>query len=239
MRLRLRFTLRTLLLIPLLFALTMAGVWWWPKSQPLSINEEFYTGHYRGLGLTNGTSFFGKRFFRLVVQDGKCGYWEVDYGEPGYNAYRGFYPDGVCREEGECFVEINGGIEDPAPDSSNVRWGKYYKPDGTLDSEVVNGTGTQTFWYPNGTKRWELVLRDYARLRHSMWFDNGQLSQTQHYVDGEVDGKFESFHKNGTVRLQGEYANGDREGVWTRFDENGKVTSIEDYSVSPPKITRP
>ena len=113
MRLRIRFTIRTLLLVPLLLALTMSVFWWWPKSQTLSISEDF-TGYYRGLGLTNGKSFFGKRFVRLVVQDGECGYWEVDYDAPGYNAYRGFYPNGVCREEGECFVEINGGMEDPA-----------------------------------------------------------------------------------------------------------------------------
>ena len=236
---RIRFTLRTLLLIPLFVALTMAGLWWWPKSQPLSINETFYTGHYRGLGLADDTSFFGKRFFRVVVQDGPYGYWEVDFKKPGYNAYRGYYSNGICREEGECFVEMNGGQVEPAPDSHNVRFGRFFRPDGKLGSEVVNGSGIQTLWYPDGTKRWELVLRDYERVRHSVWFDNGQLSQTQHYVSGEVDGSFESFHKNGKVRLHGAYVRGDRQGIWTRFDEDGKIESIEDYSVSPPRITTP
>ena len=98
-----------------------------------------------------------------------------------------------------------------------MRSGKFYKPDGTLGSEVSNGTGTQTLWYPDGTIRWELVLRNYTRFQHSWWFDNGQLIQTQHYVDGEVDGKFEAFHRNGKVRVQGEYANGERMGVWNSF----------------------
>ena len=212
----------------------MAGLWWWPKSQPLSINREFYTGYYRGLGLTDDVGFFGKNYFRLVIDDGDSGYWEVDYRRPGFNPYRGYYPNGMCREEGECFVEINGDVLDPDPDSNNVRSGKYYRPDGTLGSEVVDGTGIQTLWFPDGTKRWELVLRDYRRVRHSIWYENGQLRQTQSYLNDAVNGDFKTFRKNGGVSLSGAYAEGNRAGVWTRFDEYGSVESTEDYSVSPP-----
>jgi hypothetical protein len=239
MRPRIRFSLRTLLLIPTFLSVGIVGIWWWPKSQPLSLNEQVLVGYYRGLGLTNEPSFIGKRFFRLVADDGECGYWEVDYISPGYNPYRGFYPNGDCREEGECLVEINGGAEDPSPDSSNVRWGKYYKPDGTLASEVANGTGMQTLWYPDGTKRWELVLLDYTRVRHSVWYDNGQLRQTQNYENGAVDGEFETFHKNGAVKLRGAYTNGNRIGIWARFDEKGNDEPVEDYSVSTPIIFNP
>lgn len=239
MRARIRFSLKKLLLVPAVVSIVLAGLWWWPKSQPLSINEDVYTGYYRGLGLSDGTGFYGKQFFRLVVDDGTNGYWEVDYSQPGYNSYCGFYPNGTCREVGECFVEINGGDLDPAPDSNDVKSGKYYKPDGTLGSEVADGTGTQTLWYLDGKKRWELVLHDYKRVQHSVWYENGQLRQTQHYLNDAVDGEFESYHENGAVSLRGAYAEGIRVGVWTRFDENGDVESVEDYSDSLPKAVTP
>jgi hypothetical protein len=209
------------------------GAWWWPKSQPLSINRSFYTGYYRGLGIRDDASYLGKQFYRLVVKDGPYGFWEVDYARPGYNPYRGYYPDGTCREVGECLVEWNGGSGDPAPDNHDVRSGKYFRPDGTLASEVVNGTGTQTLWYPDGRKRWELVLEKYQRRRHSMWYEGGQLRQTQQYVNGNVDGEFQTFHENGVIKLSGAYAEGRRVGVWTTCDEGGKVMSVENYAAAP------
>lgn len=239
MRARIRFSLKTLLLVPAVVSIVLVGLWWWPKSQPLSINEAFYTGYYRGFGLTDDGGVLGKQFFRLVIDDGNHGYWEVDYSQPGFNPYRGFYPNGVCREEGECFVEINGGALDPAPDSNDVQSGKYYKPNGTLGSEVADGTGKQTLWYLDGTKRWELVLRDHERVRHSMWYQNGQLRQTQNYLNDAVHGEFESFHENGAISLRGAYIEGNRVGVWSRFDEKGHVESIEDYSGSPAKTVTP
>ena len=65
MRARIRFSLKTLLLIPTVVSVVLAGLWWWPKSQPLSINEDVYKGYYRGLGLSDDRGFFGKQFFDL------------------------------------------------------------------------------------------------------------------------------------------------------------------------------
>lgn len=227
----------------LLGLLSLAGLvcWWWsPKSQPLSINEEAYVGFYRGLGLVPGSSVLGKQFFRVTVDDGEFGQWEVDYRRPGYNPYRGYYPSGALREEGECFVDVNEGTwNEPAPDSSDVRWGKYYRPDGTLGSEVVGGHGTQTLWNVDGSKRWELVLQNGQRVQHSIWYENGQLREIQNYREGTVDGEFTSYYPSGVVRIQGAYDRGERAGVWTRFDEDGEVVSIEDYAVSPPRNSTP
>lgn len=235
MRLKLRFSLRTFLLLPVFLFLGLLVVWAWPKSQPLSLNQSVYTGYYRGLGRHDGAGFFGKNFYRLVAEDGPYGYWEVDYSRPGYNPYRGYYPDGTLREEGECLVEINGGDGDPAPDNNDVRSGRYYRPDEALGSKVVDGTGTQTLWYPDGTLRWELVLEDCERVRHSMWHENGQLRQTQHYKNGEVDGDFKSYYENGVVELQGSYTEGRRSGVWTWYDDRGGITSTDDHTGAPLK----
>ena len=233
---KIRFTLRSLLTIPLLFAIVLAGLWWLPKSRPLSINPD-YIGHYRGLGLIKSPDFFGMHFYRISVMDGENGHCEVDCGASGYNQYRGFYPNGVCREEGECFVEMNGSLIEPVPDLHNVRSAKYYKPDGTLGSEVTDGTGTQTYWYPDGIKRWELVLDDYKRSELKTWYANGQLQKTKQFVDAKAHGEVKSFHENGQLKVQGEFANGKNVGVWIFYDESGKVTNTIDHTVTPMKIT--
>ena len=85
----LQFSLRTLLLFPALVGASLAGLWWWPKSQPLPVNKEYYRGYYRGLGLVDGPGFLGKNFFRVVVKHFDEGYWEVRFRGAGYSPYRG------------------------------------------------------------------------------------------------------------------------------------------------------
>jgi hypothetical protein len=183
---RLRFSLRFLLLVPAFVGACLAGLWWWPKSQPLSVNEQYYRGYYRGLGLSDQRGFLGKNFYRVVVQDIDEGYWEVWFREAGYSPYRGYYPNGTMREEGECLVEFVGfGGNEPVPDRHAVRWGKYYLPDGRLGSEVKNGSGIQTYWYSDGTECWELELRDFKR-RRLMWRkpDGTLFTQEEYDRDG-------------------------------------------------------
>ena len=56
-----------------------------------------------------------------------------------------------------------------------------FRPDGTLGSMVQNGSGVQTYWYPDGMIRWRLELKDYKRVRHQMWNLSGKLISEQTY----------------------------------------------------------
>ena len=181
-----QFSLRTILLLPALVGASLAGLWWWPKSQPLPVNEKYYRGYYRGLGLVDGPGFPGKDFFRVVVKHIDEGYWEVRFRGAGYSPYRGYYPNGTLREEGECRVEFYGVDQsDPCPDNHDVRWGKYYLPDGRLGSEVRDGSGVQTYWSSNATKVWELELKDFKRRRLTMWKPDGtRLTQEEYDHNG-------------------------------------------------------
>jgi len=129
-----------------------------------------YQGYYWG---NNG--FIGRHFYRIVANEGDYGYWEVEVRGAGWNRYRGYYPDGSLREEGEIDVSYRGIPPEPQPDHHNVKWGNYYRPDGTLGARVRDGTGEQILWYPNGRLRWKLVLKDYKRIAFEHWTDGGQL----------------------------------------------------------------
>ena len=239
----LRFGLRTLLLIPLMIGGLLAGIYAWPKSAVLPVNHH-YIGHYRGLGLTGEPGFFGRNYFHFTIDyrpsNPKANFWEVEFNQEGYNAFRQYYANGQLAEEGECLVEVYN-LNDPLPLFDDVRWSKCYKPDGSLGSEVKDGTGVQTGWYPNGHKSWELELRDYKRDHLRMWYENGQLSVSNDYVErddnGSFGGPYQSYFQDGTPKTKGEYF--DDRFIVTRYDETGAVVSIEDYSTSPPTITKP
>ncbi len=158
------------------------GVESWPKATPLSLNPNVFVGYYWGGGL------LGKHFYRVVANEGLYGHWEVAFrGNPGYYAYRGYYPDGTIREEGEIYVGLSGLPLEPIPNTSDVKWGNYYTPDGKLGSQVRDGTGEQKFWYPNGKLRWRLVLRDHRMVLDETWLDDGKLFSKERYGDsGQV-----------------------------------------------------
>jgi antitoxin component YwqK of YwqJK toxin-antitoxin module len=171
----------------------------------------------------------GKRYY-LVTFSHKDINLEVKYERPGHNCFKRFYPDGRLAEEGECLVELYNAGE-PIPDESDVLWSKSYKPDGTLGSEVKNGTGTQIYWNANGIKIWELELADFKRVRHSKWYANGQLQGACDYVDGSMDGPYVSYYPSGAKQTEGMCSKGHAVGKWIWYNEDGGISKIEDYTV--------
>jgi hypothetical protein len=227
--------LRTLIIIILVF-LSVFGWWAWPKKHTLSVSR-YHVGHYTGFGIAGAESpVFGKRYYLVTVTyDGFK--LEVKYDRPGYNPFKRSYPDGTLAEEGECMVECYDPAE-PVPDESDLLWSRCYKPDGTLGSEVKNGTGTQIYWSPEGVKIWELELVDFKKVRSSIWHPNGQLAVMQKYRDGQMDGPFVTYYASGTKRTEGSYSKGDRVGKWIRYNEDGTVSEIEDYASAVGDINR-
>ena len=150
----------------------------WQKQVPLQMNPDMYTGYYWG-----DDGYLGRHFFAVRVNEGTYGHWEVDIERPGWNRYRGFYPDGTLREEGEIDVTYGDAPPEPQPDQLLVKWGRYYRPDGSLSGEIRDGTGEQVIWYPDGKLRWRLVLRDYKRVMHELWAPDGKLVSKKGYDD--------------------------------------------------------
>jgi len=204
------------------------------KDMPHPMNEQLFTAHYRGLGKdVDSTGLMGYMWSGVTQRFGDGGYYRMDFEAPGFNAFAGYYPNGSKREVGTCMVEMMGIMPVmPYPDFHDVDTSRCYKPDGSLGSEVINGTGVQTVWLPDGTKIWELHLKDHVRTFRRSWHENGQLQTEQRYEQGAVHGPFTSYYPDGQVETQGEYDLGDRVGVWKRYEPDGTVWSEEDYTKS-------
>jgi hypothetical protein len=164
-----------------------------PRKTALSLNEKIYTGYFRGLGITDSDSFLGRRFYKIVASDAPYGYWEVDFKHAGYNEYRGYYSNGKLREKGWCYVGMHDIPRQPCPDNHDIKDGYYYRPDGTLGSTIKNGSGIQTYWYPNGDVRWRLILKDYRRLSAQNWAENGELISEEKASDNKTDSSIRFF----------------------------------------------
>lgn len=218
--------LTILLVVPFIF-------WAWPKSHTLTVSD-YFVGHYKGFGIPGVENpVFGKKYYLVTINLPEVGYFKVKYSRQGYNDFKRFYPNGTLAEEGQCLVELYGYPLEPVPDYSDLLWSKCYKPDGSLYSEVKNGTGTQIYWAPDGVKTWELELADFKRVRLSMWHPNGQLNVIHDYIDDLVDGPFVGFYPSGTKKIEGAYSKGDRVGKWIRYNEDGSISKIEDYNLPP------
>ncbi len=203
-----------------------------PKSMPHPMNEDCITLHYRGLELLDNNGILGRQYTAVTsISSDDGGEWRGEFLEEGYNPFERYYPNGTLREEGACSFEIMGFEHCPFPDWHDLQWSRCYLPDGTLASKVVDGTGTQTLFTPEGVKVWELVLKDYQRVRYTLWYPNGQILGTSQYtIDGFEDGPFVNFHDNGKKRLEGAYKHGERIGKWTHYDRNGLVEWVDDYT---------
>ena len=161
----------------------------WPKSIPHPMSSSDMRLYYRGLGFNDGTGIFAQRWYAVTFDPENDGsHWQVEFIEPGYNPFKAYYAGGTLQQEGECLIELMGFENGPYPDWHNLRWAKCYKPDGSLGSEIIDGTGTQMIWMQDGTKAWELELVNYQRAVHTMWYPNGQLHAHKAYMNGEVHG---------------------------------------------------
>jgi antitoxin component YwqK of YwqJK toxin-antitoxin module len=170
------------------------------------------------------------------VNEDPEGYWEVDINGQDYAPYRGYYPNGVLREKGTCFVEKIG--DEIVPDRTDVLDAEYFDPNGRVISRVKNGTGKQILYSTNGSPFWELHLEDRKRTLLRMWqHPNGQLSYES---KGQDHGEFAAYYSDGQVMYHGEFENGKRTTktdytpngqvkTLTTYDEHGTVESVTEY----------
>ena len=157
----------------------LASYWYYPKSCQISIsNSPNLIGTYRGFGLENKPGFLGKNFFRFsiidtIFEDGFS--WVECHGKEEYCKFLGVYANGQKRMEGECWIEVFNSEGELSPNTDKIKWGKYFKPDGTLASEVVEGDGKKTLWSIDGVKLWEVDIENSKMVKYSMWDRQGKL----------------------------------------------------------------
>ncbi|MBN4074183.1 hypothetical protein JYT61_01330 [bacterium AH-315-E10] len=97
-----------------------------------------------------------------------------------YNNFKEYYSNGILKAEGMCYVQWSG--DQIIYYNSWLKWAKYYKPDGSLNCEVIEGSGIQRYWHPNGQLLWELTLQKNKRIKLKVWSKEGKLTTERIYL---------------------------------------------------------
>ena len=113
------------------------------------------------------------------------------------------------------------------------RRGIFYVP-----TEAEPFTGTVNEYHPNGELSFEGVYKDGKSVREVAWWDNGILMIESHYIDGELEGEFRSWHRNGEQDSVFNYKNGVRQGMQRMWHDNGQLAEEVSYLDGKPFSAR-
>ena len=61
------------------------------------------------------------------------------------------------------------------------------------------------------------------------WYDDGALRLEESWRDGERDGPFVEYHRNGRKAREGAWAMGRKDGTWTIWFEDGTVEEVSTW----------
>lgn len=107
-----------------------------------------------------------------------------------------------------------------------------------LKASKKNGKGPMTlqkvsavWYYKNGNIRSEntqIGLRNIGF--YNLYYENGKIQEKVfRNLDHKRDKEYMSWHKNGSVNIQGQYKNGKKIGLWKTFDEDGQLKKEKNY----------
>jgi hypothetical protein len=189
------------LCLPLLCLVLLVVLWCYPKTQQFNLADPLSdVRYYRGFGLTDERGLFGKYYYRIdtvltLPEDGVC---TIDYTD-GSETHPFFacYPDGRIRAKGHCKVTLDN-LRQPIS-MQNIIDGVFLSPDGSITSQIEDGTGVETYWTFDGIKIWEASKVMSQATRVTMWHRNGQLYVVEHYKHGKKDGNFRFYAPDGAL----------------------------------------
>lgn len=91
--------------------------------------------------------------------------------------------------------------------------------------------GTYIKFYPSGD---EVETKGYYQqgLKNGRWtgyYQNGNVEEIMFYIDGELEGGYESFYKNTKLHRKGLYLQSLKTGIWYSYWSNGGQMSYGKY----------
>ncbi len=129
-----------------------------------------------------------KRYYAISERDPYTGLFTlVMYEEDGHNPFFAYYENGQIAGKGHVKVKTQMPDNQIIHNMDDIKDAAYYDPDGNLVSTIQDGTGTQIFYYPDGTKQWELELDNYLRKSAKMWDKDGTLKFDKVYSKEEAE----------------------------------------------------
>jgi antitoxin component YwqK of YwqJK toxin-antitoxin module len=99
---------------------------------------------------------------------------------------------------------------------------KEYYDDGSVKEEV---------FFVNGVKEGS----------HEIWYANGQISKSGSMKSDCWHGKYQEWYENGSLKLSGHYMDGQQEGQWVFFDKEGNSLpnlNFENGTETPRKLPK-
>jgi hypothetical protein len=167
-----KFSLRGLMLLVFVVAVLISGLAIYPRTMTLGGNAR-WSGEYTGLGFTWDNSLLGFRFRKFTIDDSPNGYWEIQNVGNEFNPVKGFYPNGTIRMKGTCRIDGVGPHQHPLFD--DVDDAVFYRPDGSIASTIVDGTGWWKTFHASGQQAFEVEYRNHEKVSMTYWSDDGSL----------------------------------------------------------------
>lgn len=93
-----------------------------------------------------------------------------------------------------------------------------------VKSELPNGSGTLTYYYANGKKRFESVVScGLTQDKYTRYYPDGKLLSETPMKYGSYHGTYQSFSELGKLMTTGEYYNNQKTGLWKYYDTQGRL----------------
>ena len=73
------------------------------------------------------------------------------------------------------------------------------------------------------------VFKNGKRNGECKEYEGGRLSARYFYRDGLLNGTWQSYYWDGSLKSEGRYVDGNEQGVWTTYDMNGKPHYVSEY----------
>ncbi len=109
-----------------------------------------------------------------------------------------------------------------------------YTYNGILESTTIVKSDKESeliLYHPDGRKQAVLKVKDGSLMdgKYKSFHNNGSLEKEMEILDGKLTGEYKEYHDNGQLKEHGTYLKGDRNGVYTIYYENGKKESVLNY----------
>ncbi|MCL2329051.1 MAG: tetratricopeptide repeat protein [Bacteroidetes bacterium] len=161
------------------------------------------------------------------------GTWTVYYNNGQLKAIVNYSPDGSEAD----FVSYNtmGGIERKGALKNGELHGVIlnYHTNGVLASRVTytkeESIDTAYFYNPSGQLTATNFYKNNEHTGKITYFDNGQKRVVSNYVDGKLNGKYDTYFANGTQSLDGVAKNDNLDGVATYHHRTGARSDLQNY----------
>jgi antitoxin component YwqK of YwqJK toxin-antitoxin module len=69
-------------------------------------------------------------------------------------------------------------------------------------------------------------MKKPIKKKYVKYHSDGSMWAKGYVIDGEPDGYFEWFRKDGTIMRSGYFSKGKQVGTWTTYDRKGKIVKV-------------